>query len=77
MLMAFMIQGTTLPAGIVDCGDIVDAGGFSDLMTVYVMLSRMKSADGLLLLRAFCPNIFQMGPPPGPHCLLKMMRQRF
>ena len=71
---AFMIQGATLAAGIADCGDVVDFGGLSELMTVYVILSRVKSADGLLILRAFCENLFQMGDLPGSHCLLKMLR---
>ncbi len=74
---AFMIQGATLPAAIADCGDVADSGGLSEFMTLYVMLSRVKCADGLLLLRVFCPNVFQMGALPGPHCLLKMLRHRF
>ena len=74
---AFMIQGATLGASIADCGDILDIGGLSELMTTYVILSRVKSADGLLLLRAFCHNLFQMGALPGPSCLLKMLRSRF
>ena len=63
---AFMIQGATLRAAIADCGDVTDAGGLSELMTTYVILSRVKSANGLLLLRAFCANLFQMGALPGP-----------
>ena len=74
---AFMIQGATIPAGIADCGDVTDFGGLSELMTTYVILSRVKSADGLLLLRAFCPNMFAMGALPGPTCLLKLLRYRF
>ena len=31
-------------------GDIADYGGLSELMTTYVILSRVKSANGLLLL---------------------------
>ena len=72
-----MIQAATLPAAIADCGDVSDAGGLSELMTTYVILSRVKSANGLLLLRAFCANLFQMGALPGPYCLLKLLRQRF
>jgi len=37
---AFMIQGATLTAAIADCGDITDAVGLTELMTVYVILSR-------------------------------------
>ena len=66
---AFMIQGATLAAAIADCGHVPDAGGLSELMTNYVILSRVKSANGLLLLRAFCADLFQMGALPGP-CLL-------
>ena len=72
-----MIQGATLRAAIADCGDVSDAGGLSELMTTYVILSRVKSANGLLLLRAFCANLFQMGALPGPYCLLKLLRYRF
>ena len=74
---AFMIQGATLRAAIADCGDVSDVGGLSELMTTYVILSRVKSANGLLLLRAFCANLFQMGALPGPYCLLKLLRRRF
>ena len=42
---AFMIQGATLQAAIADCGDVVDIGGLSELMTTYVILSRVKSAN--------------------------------
>lgn len=46
-------------------------------MTTYVILSLVKSANGLLLLRAFCANLFQMGALPGPYCLQKLLRHRF
>ena len=71
-----MIQGATLRAAIADCGDISDAAGLQGLMTTYVILSRVKSANGLLLLRAFCASLLQMGALPGPYCLLKLLRQR-
>ena len=46
------------------------------MMTAYVILSRIKSVDGLLLLRAFAPDLFRMGPVAGPHCLIKLLRAR-
>ena len=52
-------------------------GGLSELRTTYVILSRIKSANGLQLLRAFCADLFQMGALPGPYCLLKLLRHRF
>ena len=57
---SFMIQGDTLRAAVADCGDVADAGGLSERMTTYVILSRVKSAIGMLLLRAFCPSMYQM-----------------
>ena len=46
------------------------------MMTAYVILSRIKAATGLLLLRAFAPDLFKMGPVAGPHCLIKLLRAR-
>ena len=74
---AFMIQGAPLPAAIAGCGDVSDAGGLSELMTTYVILSRVKCANGLLSMRAFCANLFQIRALVGPYCLLKLLRHRF
>ena len=74
---AFMIQGSTLSACLADCGDILDRTGFSEFLTAYVILSRVINADGLLLLRAFSPELFAIGPPPGAHCLLRLLRRIF
>ena len=68
---AFMIQGATLKAGLADCGDVTDGVDSSEARTAYVISSRMQSAAGLLLLRAFSPALFRQGEPPGPHVLLK------
>ena len=51
-------------------------GGLQDIVTTYVFLSRIKKADQFLLMRAFSPNFFRFGEPPGPLCLLKRMRSR-
>ncbi|CAK0869630.1 unnamed protein product [Prorocentrum cordatum] len=73
---AFMMQGATLTAGLADCGDVLDLVGSSEAMTAYVILSRLTSAEGLLLLRAFAPELFRQGAAAGPHCLLKLLRAR-
>ena len=73
---AFMIQGETLEACIADCGDVLDPVGLSELMTTYVILSRVKRAGALLLFRAFSHLLFQQGSMPGPHVLLKWLRCR-
>jgi len=67
---AFMMQGCSLEAAIADCGDELGIGGLSEMMTAYVILSRVKRAHGLLLLRAFSPELFRMGMAPGPYCIL-------
>ena len=72
-----MIQGETLNAELAECGDIFTPPGLSEVLTAYVILSRVKNATGLLLLRAFSPVLFQMGPPPGPLSVLTWLRQRF
>ncbi len=70
----FMIQGATLPAEIAECGDLFAIPGLTEVLTTYVILSRVKRADALLLLRAFSPLLFGMGTPPGPACLLHLLR---
>ena len=62
---AFMAQGMNLQAGLADCGDILDAPGLTEQMNTYVILSRFEHASGLLLLRAFAPELFTNGEPPG------------
>ena len=73
----FMIQGSTLPAEIAECGDIFSMPGLIEILTAYVILSRVRKADTILLLRAFSPYLFRMGSPPGPACLLKLWKRRF
>ena len=56
---AFMIQGSTLNAELVDCGDISATPTITDMVTTYVILSRVRKADSLLLLRAFSLGLFR------------------
>ena len=51
--------------------------GLAEMLTCYVILSRIKTADSLLLLRIFSMRLFQQGEPPGPNCLLRFLRSRF
>ena len=74
--IGFMMQGETLLAEIAECGDIFSVPGMTEILTTYVILSRVKRADSLLLLRAFSPNLFRFGSPPGPACLIKHMQRR-
>ena len=70
---AFMVQGASLRAALADCGDVDAAGSVRAMVNAYVILSRVKRAHGLALLRAFSPELFATGVAPGPHCLLKFL----
>ena len=61
--IAFMMQGETLKADIAECGDIFTEPTMDEVLTTYIILSLVKRACSLLLLRAFCPNLFCMGIP--------------
>ena len=73
----FMTQGETLDAELADCGDIAALPGLTEMITTYVILSRVRKADNLLLMRAFSPYLFRLGSAPGPRCLIKLLRHRF
>ena len=73
----FMTQGEALQAELADCGDIDALPGLTEMITTYVILSRVRKADSLLLMRAFSPYLFRVGSSPGPHCLMKLLRHRF
>jgi len=74
---AFMMQGYTLDGAVADCGSVLASGGLTEMMTTHVILSCVKKTDGILLTQAFAREIFRLGVAPGPHCLLKLLHQRF
>ena len=73
---AHIVQGANLDAAMTDCGDILETPPLKDMLAAYVSLSRIRTADVLLLLRTFSRHLFRHGPPPGPHCLMKLLRSR-
>ena len=67
---AYTAQGMTLPAAIVDlCFD-----DNMDPATAYVALSRVKTADDILIMQAFSITPFTQGSPLGPRLLTKKLR---
>ena len=74
---AFMIQGSSLDNMVAECGSMWQKINLHEMITSYVILSRLKSASGLLLLRAFSPFLFRQGVSPGPGCLRKLLLARF
>jgi hypothetical protein len=67
---AYSTQGLTLDAAMVDlCFD-----ESADAATAYVALSRVRSADDILIMQPFTLDLFQKGMPIGPKLLLKKLR---
>ena len=67
---AYTAQGMTLPAAIVDlCFD-----DNMDPATAYVALSRVQTADDILIMQAFNIKPFTQGSPLGPALLMKKLR---
>ncbi len=48
-----MVQGMTLPGLLADIGDVLSNVALKDMLAAYVALSRVGSADTLLILRTF------------------------
>jgi hypothetical protein len=61
---AFMMQGRTAEAMLAECGDVLTLIGLNEMVAAYVALSRLKKAQGLVLLRAFSPDPFRLGMSP-------------
>lgn len=74
---AFMMQGATLQDLIAGFGDFWSTCHLSDMVTAYVILSRVKDVHGLLLLRAFSPELFRQNEPPGLRCVRKLLLSMF
>ena len=74
----FMMQGATLDFEIAECGDVLLSKlDLNEMLTTYVILSRVRKAHGLLLMRAFSPMLFRLGAAPGPICLMKLLKRYF
>ena len=52
--------GENLPAGIVDCLSVEDTPRPEDQWKGYIGISRLTSADGLLLAQPFAPMLFRL-----------------
>ena len=57
----FMMQGETLLPEIAERGDIFSVPSMIEILTTYIILSRVKTADGFLLLRPFRPTSSDSG----------------
>ena len=66
--------GESLETGIVDCLAVEDTPRAEDQWKAYIGLSRLTSADGLLVAQPFAPMLFRQGPLLGPTLLMQFQR---
>ena len=45
----------------------------ADMLKAYIIKSRVRQADKLLLVQAYCPHLFRQGNLPGPKLLLDVL----
>ena len=71
-----MIQGQSVNAAFVDLvtSDDKEKPTVDTQVSGYVMLSRARDPDKVWLLRPFPRELFTLGPPSGPHVLLRKLR---
>jgi hypothetical protein len=69
-ITAHASQGQTLRAAIVD----LQIGKGTNSISSYVAITRVRTAEDLLIYRAFARELFTRGPPEGPELLLKTLR---
>ena len=72
---AHMMQGATLLAAIVDCLEAGHCSMPSEMLAVYIGLSRVRTKEALLIPQPFSPGLFCHGPPPGPEILMKVLHR--
>ena len=72
---AHMMQGATLLAAIVDCLEAGHCSMASEMLAVYIGLSRVRTKEALLIPQPFSPGLFCHGPPPGPEILMKVLHR--
>ena len=68
-------MGRSLPSAVADLKAFSSVPSFASAMKGYLALSRVESANGLLISLPFSPQLFCQGPQPFPTLLLETMRQ--
>ena len=66
--------GFSLDAAIGDLLDWWDKPTRDSSVRGYIINSRVRSAENLMIARPYSPELFRLGPPPGPHYLLQVLR---
>ena len=63
-----------LPSAIVDCLSFEARPRKEDMWRSYICVSRVTSANGLLLAQPFAPMLFRQGPLIGPTLMMQYLR---
>ena len=66
--------GRTLESAVPDLGSIEDVPNAQKAMESYIALSRVTSAEGLIIAQPFAPTLFRQGPAPYPTLLLQVLK---
>ena len=66
--------GSTLRACVGDPFDFAHTPTREDMLKSYITLSRVRTAETLLVAQPFSPMVFRQGLLPGPHLLMEFWR---
>ena len=66
--------GSTLQAAIVDLLQADRTPTRDDMLKAYIAVSRVRTADALLIVQPYHPMLFRQGMLPGPHLLMQFWR---
>ena len=68
------VTGQEFAAIILDLRHLWDRVNLESMLMAFIGMSRVKTADGLLLAAPFSPCLFRQGQLPGPSTLMEFLR---
>ena len=68
--------GSTLPAAIGDCLSWDERPRREDMLRSYIIKSRVRQAENILIVQPYSPHLFRQGMLPGPQLLLEALLKR-
>ena len=68
--------GSTMPAALGDLLPWFKKPKLEEMLKAYIIKSRVKEADHLMLAQPYSPHLFRQGQLPGPQLLLDVLEKR-
>ena len=68
--------GSTLDAAIGDCLSWDERPRREGMLRAYIIKSRVREAENMLIVQAYSPHLFRQGMLPGPQLLLDVLLKR-